>query len=165
MNSTRTRAIEWQDPLAAAAAALQMDGLDAVRAIASGDLPLPPIAELMGFELIGAEPGWVAASVDPREFHYNGTGCAQGSLVAALLDCVLNLAVQTTLHAGHLATRLEMTVNFVRPITVATGRLIGEGGVVHRDETVVTTQGRIEDSRSRLVAHATATALIRPSES
>jgi uncharacterized protein (TIGR00369 family) len=161
MESTRARAIEWEDPLAAAAAALQMDGLDAVRAIASGDLPLPPIAQLIGFELIGAEPGWVAASVDPGEYHYNGTGCAQGTLVTALLDFAMDLAVQSTLPAGQLATRLEMTVNFVRPITVATGRVIGEAGVLHRDDTVAMVQGRVEDCRRRLLAHATATALIR----
>ena len=40
----RTRTFSWSDPLATARAAAELPGIDAIRAIAAGELPPPPIA-------------------------------------------------------------------------------------------------------------------------
>ena len=49
----RTRTISWSDPFAGAARGASMSGIDYLRAIARGEIPAPPIASLMGFELGG----------------------------------------------------------------------------------------------------------------
>ena len=42
-----------------------MNGIDFLRAIRDGRLPAPPIAELLGFRLIGVEPGEAVFEVEP----------------------------------------------------------------------------------------------------
>jgi len=64
--STRSRTIVWQDPVAAAGAGAAMAGLDYMRAIAAGELPqgdhLPAIALVGGRGARGAAGG---EEVDP----------------------------------------------------------------------------------------------------
>ena len=51
MDSERVRTFSWSDPLATARAASGLPGIDAIRAIATGELPPPPIAMLLDFEI------------------------------------------------------------------------------------------------------------------
>jgi len=59
--------------------------------------------------------------------------------------------------AGTSCTTLEFKTNFVRPVTVATGRLLGEGRVVHSGTKTATAEGYLRDGHGRLYAHATTT--------
>jgi acyl-coenzyme A thioesterase PaaI-like protein len=47
----------------------EYDGIEFLRAIASGELPPPPIAELIGFDIRGIEPGRVTFAMEPRLEH------------------------------------------------------------------------------------------------
>ena len=53
----RTRTFSWDDPLASAAKGVTMDGLDYLRLVASGELPPPPIASLLGMTIDELEHG------------------------------------------------------------------------------------------------------------
>ena len=148
-------------PESMAARAREMDGLEFIRALGSGELPPAPIAELLGFGGVEAEEGRVVFELVPAEKHYNPIGSVHGGVVATLLDSALSCAVHTTLPAGTGYTTLEIKVNFVRQLTVDTGPVRCEGEVVHRGGTIATAQGRITERKSgRLVAHATATCLV-----
>ena len=57
-----------------------MAGIDAMRAVQSGDIPAPPIALLMGFDLIEVDEGRAVFAVEPAEFHYNPIGMVHGGL-------------------------------------------------------------------------------------
>lgn len=160
---SRRRVIEWEDPLAAAARGLGMTGIEALEAIAQGRIPPPPIGVLMGFEPESLREGSVRLAVEPAEYHYSNTGAAHGGLAATLLDSVMYLAVHSTLAQGVFASTLEIKVNFVRPMTVETGRVVAEGRLLHRGSAVATAEGAIRDSASKLIAHATTTCLIRSS--
>lgn len=46
----RSRTITWDDPMATAAPALTMSGIDFYRAIERGEVPRPPIGRLMGID-------------------------------------------------------------------------------------------------------------------
>jgi hypothetical protein len=46
----RNRTVGWEDPTIDARAAEQMSGLEFLGAMQKGELPLPPICELVGFE-------------------------------------------------------------------------------------------------------------------
>jgi uncharacterized protein (TIGR00369 family) len=84
-----------------------------------------------------------------------------GGLAATLLDSAMGCAVHSTLPAGKGYTTLELKVNFTRPITSDTGRIVCEGTVVHRGGRVATAEGRVIAERSgKLLAHGTATCLI-----
>src|SRR3954452_20371058 len=96
----RTRTFTWSDPLVTARAAVDLAGIDAIRAIASGELPPPPIAELLGFEITLVEPGRVVFALEPAEWMYNPIGSVHGGVAATLLDSSLGCCIHTVLDAG-----------------------------------------------------------------
>jgi uncharacterized protein (TIGR00369 family) len=136
-------------------------GLEFLRAIASGELPGAPIADLLGFAPVEAEEGRVVFAAVPEQRHYNPIGTVHGGLAATLLDSAMGCAVHSTLPAGVGYTTLELKVNFVRPITTETGRILCEGTVVHRGGRVATAEGRVfAEADGALLAHGTTTCLI-----
>jgi uncharacterized protein (TIGR00369 family) len=157
----RTLTIAWQDPVETAARAASMPGLEALRAIVAGELAPPPIAMLMGFAPVEVEEGRAVFAATPGEQHYNPIGLVHGGLAATLLDSVMGCAVQTTLGAGEGYATLELKVNFTRPITRDTGRVLAEGLVLHRGGRVATAEGRVTaEDGGKLLAHATTTCMI-----
>jgi len=138
-----------------------MTGLELLQAIASGDAPGAPIAELMGFEPVEAEEGRVVFAGTPEARHYNPIGSVHGGFAATLLDSAMGCAVHSALPEATGYTTLELKVNYTRPITVDTGRVLCEGTVVHRGGRVATAEGRLWAERSgKLLAHGTTTCLI-----
>jgi uncharacterized protein (TIGR00369 family) len=149
------------DPVDAARDLAQLDGLSALRAIIAGELPPPPIATLLGFELVEVEPGRAIFAVEPGAQHYNPIGMVHGGLAATLIDSATGCAVHTTLPAGTGYTTIDVQVRFVRPITRDTGRIECIGEVVHRGRTLATAEARLV-AGERLLAHGTASLLILP---
>jgi uncharacterized protein (TIGR00369 family) len=136
-------------------------GLEVLRAIAAGELPGAPIAELLGFEPIEAEEGRVVFAAVPEAKHYNPIGSVHGGLAATLLDSAMGCAVHSTLPAGVGYTTLELKVNFTRPITAETGRILCEGNLVHRGGRVATGRaGSFAEATGKLLPHGTTTCLI-----
>jgi uncharacterized protein (TIGR00369 family) len=138
-----------------------MTGLELLRAIASGDVPGAPIAELMGMEPIEAEEGRVVFAAVPGPEHYNPIGSVHGGFAATLLDSAMGCAVHSTLAEGVGYTTLEMKVNFTRPISSDTGRVLCEGRLLHRGRRVATAEGSlIAEESGKLLAHGSTTCLI-----
>ena len=163
MQPSRERTITWEDPVPAAASGRGLSGLAYMRAIATGEIPPPPIAVLLGFELVEVDEGRAVFAVTPQEFHYNPIGVVHGGLAATLLDSAMGCAVHSTLPAGTAYTTLEVKVNFARAITRDTGRVISEGKVIHRGRTVATAEGRVvAKTTGKLLAHGTTTCLLSP---
>ena len=78
-----------------------------------------------------------------------------------LLDSAMGCAVHTTLGVGERYTTLEVKANFVRPITLETGRVRCEAVVMHRGGTVATAEAKlVVKSSGKLLAHGTTTCLI-----
>lgn len=161
VEGVRSRTITWHDPVATAARALELSGLEYLRAIAAGELPPPPIASLMDMGPIEVEEGRAVFAAEPAEFHYNPIGVVHGGLAATLLDSAMGCAVQTTLPAGEAYTTLEVKVNYVRPMTRETGRVLAEANVVHRGARTATAEARlVSEATGKLLAHGTTTCLI-----
>jgi len=64
------------------------------------------------------------------------------------------------LPAGVGSTTIELHINYVRPLSVQTGKIFATGEVIHSGRTIATAQGRITDAAGKLYAHATTTCLI-----
>ena len=136
-------------------------GLEQIQAIFKGDLPNPPIAELIGFAGVEANEGRVVFAGTPGRRHENVLGVVHGGFAATLLDSAMGCAVQTILPSGAWYTTLELKVNFTRPITEDTGRVRCEGTVVHAGTRVATAEGRlVSEETGKLLAHGTTTCLI-----
>ena len=156
----RSLTVSWSDPTSLAAAGRTMAGLDFLRAIRDGDLPPPPIAQLLGFRLVEVEPGHAVFEVVPGEHHYNPIGVVHGGLAMTLLDSAMGCCVQTRMPAGGGYTTLEAKTNLVRAITDKTGRLRATGKLVHLGSRIATAEGRLEDAAGKLYAHASTTCIV-----
>ena len=158
--SARTRIIEWHDPVEAFGRANGLSGIDHLRPIAAGELPPPPIAVTLGFGIAEVEEGRVVFTAQPAEYHYNPIGAVHGGLAATLLDSAMGCAVQSVLPPGSGYTTLELKASFIRPMTRDTGEIRAIGTLLSAGRRVATAEGRIEDGRGRLLAHATSTCLV-----
>jgi len=85
------------DPLELAARGLELSGLDYIHAIFAGELPPPPIAQLMGFRGVEARPGTAVFEMKPGLQHYNPIGSVHGGIALTLLDSAMGCAVHTLL--------------------------------------------------------------------
>jgi uncharacterized protein (TIGR00369 family) len=156
----RTLQATWDDPVALAEAGRSLAGIDFLRAIRDRKLPAPPIARLLGFDLVEVDPGRAVFEVTPGEQHYNPIGVVHGGLAMTLLDSAMGCAVQTQMPAGGGYTTLEAKTNLVRPITASTGKLRAIGKLVHLGKRVATAEARLEDREGKLYAHATSTCIV-----
>jgi uncharacterized protein (TIGR00369 family) len=156
----RVRTFSWGDPAIGVEAALSLSGIDFVCTIMRGQIPAPPIFDLIDFRLVKVEPGEVNGEFEPAEFHYNPVGGVHGGVVCALLDSVMGLAVLTQLPPSSAWSALEIKVNFVRPLSVKTGTLRAEAKVVHPGSRMPTAEGRIVDRQGKLYAHGTTACIV-----
>jgi len=138
----------------------EMTGLEFVQGLADGTLPLNTIARTLGYDITEAESGRVVVTAEPRDIHLNPAGTVHGGLPATMLDSCMGLAIQSTLEKGVGSTTLEFKISFVRPITPETGPIKAEGAVISRGRRVGTAEGRVTDSKGRLLVHGTTTCLI-----
>jgi uncharacterized protein (TIGR00369 family) len=158
--AVRTRTVAWEDPLVSARAGANLSGIDYLRAIAHGNLPPPPIALLLGFDIDEVEEGRVVFTAETGEHQYNPIGVVHGGVAATLLDSVMGCAVHSRLPRGRGYTTLEIKVNFVRAIKHDNGPLRAIGTLVHMGGKTATAEGRLLDGEGRLVAHATTTCML-----
>ncbi|MBQ0905630.1 PaaI family thioesterase [Micromonospora sp. U21] len=159
---TRSRTFTWSDPAANAAQVGRRPGLDLLRAMIAGELAAPPVMHLMDMVRMEADEGRVTVDLVPQEFHYNPLGTVHGGVISTLLDTAAGCAVHTTLPAGVGYTSLDLSVKFLRPVTVASGILRCEGTVLQRGRRTALAEARLTDADSRLIAHATSTCLLFP---
>jgi uncharacterized protein (TIGR00369 family) len=156
----RRRVVTWDDPVASWKAARGLGGIDVLRAIEDGVISAPPVARLLGMEVEQVSEGLVTFAFEPGEYHYNPLGTVHGGILTTVLDSAMGCAVHSRLRAGLTYTTLELKVNFLRPVRVTTGRVRGEGKVVHLGGRVATAEAHLVDEDGGLYAHATSTCLI-----
>ena len=136
------------------------DGIDLLRAIISGELPQPPIANTLNYWLAEVEPGKAVFEGEPLADHFNPLGTIHGGWAATVLDSALACAVHTTLKQGQAYTSVEMKLNFDRPIMPGKGVVRCEATVVQRGSRIATSEGRLLGPDGKLLAHGTETCLI-----
>lgn len=148
------------DPRSMRERARSLGGLEHLRRIAAGELPGAPFSHSLDMRAAEIEAGRVVFTAAPRPEHYNLIGTVHGGYIATLLDTAMGCAVHSVIPAGAGWTTLELKINYVRPLTVETGEVRCEGTIVHSGRTTALAEGRITDSRGKLLAHGTTTCLI-----
>jgi uncharacterized protein (TIGR00369 family) len=133
-----------------------------MQALVSGEGPPAPIAMLIGMYAVEVEMGRVVFEVDPDESVYNPLGLVHGGLLCTLADSVAGCAVHTTLDVGVGYTSIDITVNYLRPVTLESGRLRATGVVTEPGRQVALASVEIHDSANKLVATASSNCLIIP---
>ncbi|HET6967299.1 MAG TPA: PaaI family thioesterase [Ornithinibacter sp.] len=160
---TESRTFTWASPGQGDPRHLMaLDGLGQLQAMADGAMPPPPIMATLGVTGFRPERGRVVVEMPAAEFHYNPLGGVHGGVISTLLDTAAACAVQSTLEVGEGYTSLDLSVKFLRPVTVDSGLLTCEGDVIQRGRRTALAQARLTDGSGRLVAHATSSCMIFP---
>ena len=137
-----------------------MSGIEQLQAIGEGTLPPAPIAETLGLENFDGEVGSFSVELVPQERHYNPLGTVHGGVLSTMLDTAAACSVHSTLAVGEAYTSLDLTVKFLRPATVASGRLRAEGRVLQRGRRTALAEAQVFDEAGKLIAHATSSCMI-----
>jgi uncharacterized protein (TIGR00369 family) len=141
--SERSRTFTWSDPAPSAAAAQTQSGLEFIQSIVAGEVPPPPIAQLVGTTITDVERGRVIFEFSPAEWMYNPIGSVHGGIAATLLDSAMGCAIHTTLQAGVGYTTTDLQVRYLRAMSSDTGLVRAEGTVVQSGRRLATAEGQL----------------------
>jgi len=131
--------------------------IDRKEKMISGELPDPPIAQLIGLRVISVLPGESHLELDAGPQHFNPMGTVHGGVLCDLADFAMGAAYASTLDSGETFTTLELKINFLRPVRQET--LFAAGKIVSRGRTIGMVECDITDSLGRLVAKSTSTCM------
>lgn len=137
----------------------QMSGLEFVRGLVTGSLPLNTMAKTLGYDIVEAEEGRVVIAAMASADHMNPNGTIHGGVAATLLDSCMGLAVRTLLPKGVGSTTLEFKMSFLRPATVESGLLRAEGKALMVGRRTGIAEGWLIGSDGKLLVHGTTTCL------
>lgn len=130
---------------------------DLIAAIARGEAPPPPVAELVGLRLVEAAPGEAVMelAVEPR--HHNPMGALQGGLLATLADGAMGYAFAAGLEDGETFTTIGMHVDYLKGVREGTIR--ASARVVRRGRTIGLVECDVTDGDGSLLARASSTCM------
>ena len=117
----------------------------------------PPVAELLGIDLVQGGGGKCTMKIEVEERHSNPMGTIHGGIIGDLADAAMGMAYFSTLAEGESFTTLELKINFLRPFW--TGTLLAHGRVVHGGRMVGLTECDVVDDSGRLIARASSTCM------
>ena len=137
-----------------------MTGLQMMHAMLRGELPYPPIAKTLDFQLLEVDEGRAMFQGTPGPSHLNPMGGIHGGWYATLLDSALGCAVHTMMPVGRGYTTAELGVNLVKAINPKVQRVRAEGKVLHCGRQLATAEARLYGPDGTLYAHATTTCLV-----
>jgi uncharacterized protein (TIGR00369 family) len=132
--------------------------LDRIKGMVNGEIPPPPVARLIGFNLTSIGPGEAVIEFEANEGHANPMGTLHGGVLCDIADAAMGMAFGATLADGESFTTLELKINFLKPIWKA--RLKATARVVKQGRTVGLIECDVTDEQGSLVAHATSTCLV-----
>jgi uncharacterized protein (TIGR00369 family) len=135
-------------------------GLELLQAMLRGELPYPPIARTLDFQLLEVGEGRAVFQGAPAPGHLNPMGGIHGGWYATLLDSALGCAVHTMMPPGRGYTTAELGVNLVKAIGTKVQRVRAEGRVLHCGRQLATAEARLVGPDGTLYAHATTTCLV-----
>jgi uncharacterized protein (TIGR00369 family) len=137
-------------------------GLQILEAMRDGHLPLPPMAAVIPMRIAEVAFGRVVLACEVSEQFYNAMGIVHGGYHLTVLDSCMGLGIYSTLGPGLGQTSIETKVNFVRPVTTATGPLKAIGTSLHTGSRTGTAEGKLVDAEGKLYAHGTTTCFLFP---
>lgn len=158
----RTRTHTWSDPQELAKAARGMTGLEFIRRLMTE--PDVPMLSTIGYRIAEVESGRVVVECEVGEHLYNPIGVVHGGVAATLLDTAAGCAVHTVLPVGTAYTSLDLSVRFLRPVTLDIGPVRAVGTVVNRGRRTALASAELRDASDRLLAHATSSCMLFPTD-
>ncbi|MFQ5966090.1 MAG: PaaI family thioesterase [Acidimicrobiia bacterium] len=135
-----------------------VSGLDVLMAQVSGELPLPPIAWLLGLRPTEAAEGVIGGQVIASGWMASPSGTLYGGFVAAVLEWAISATAQTLALPGGRERVLDMKVNYLRPLIPQRQLLSVVGRLTHRGRRIVVGEAALSREDGKVIAQAVGTA-------
>ena len=141
---------------------LSMSGLEFMKKIENGELPVAPISHTLNYELNHVSLGRVIFRGSPRFNAMNPIGSVHGGWYGTLLDSAMACAIMTKVPKGSVYTTLEYKINIIKPIPIDM-EIDAIGEVSHAGRSTGTAEGRIIGTKNKtLYATGSTTCIIIP---
>ncbi|HEY7369818.1 MAG TPA: PaaI family thioesterase [Thermoanaerobaculia bacterium] len=131
--------------------------LERVQRMIRKEEPNAPVADLIGFRVVEAEPGRAIFEMEAGPQHANPMGTLHGGILCDMADAAMGVAYASMLGEGETFTTLELKINFFKPVWKA--RLRATARIVKRGRTVGMVECDVVDDSGSLVARASSTCL------
>jgi uncharacterized protein (TIGR00369 family) len=126
------------------------------KAIIRGEAPPPPVAKLIGFDVVSVEPGESVVEFQATEVHRNPMGTLHGGILCDIADAAMGIAYASNLNESESFTTLELKINFLKPVwnarLRATGRVVKQARTVGMVECDVTDEKAVSSRGRRVLA-------------
>lgn len=140
----------------------RLSGLEMLEGWVRGELPNPPVSELLGFRVTSAEDGEVEMAMPCSGWLSTALRTVQGGFIAMLAELAMASAAFSTVEAGTAIAPLDLKVNFLRPVHPDGRDLTAKAEVVHRGRTISISSCRVTNADGKPVALATGSAMNLP---
>ena len=131
--------------------------LDMIEKTVRGEIPPPPVARLIGFQITSIDRGEAVVEFVATEAHANPMGTLHGGVLCDIADAAMGLAYAATLGEGESFTTLELKINFLKPVWKDKLRAVAR--VVKGGRTIGLVECDITDSQESLIARSTSTCM------
>ena len=141
---------------------LSMSGLEFMKKIENGELPVAPISHTLNYELNHVSLGRVIFRGSLRFNAMNPIGSVHGGWYGTLLESAMACAIMTKVPKGSVYTTLEYKINIIKPIPIDM-QIDAIGEVSHAGRSTGTAEGRIIGTKNKtLYATGSTTCIIIP---
>jgi uncharacterized protein (TIGR00369 family) len=131
--------------------------LDYCQKLMAGEVPSPPVAQLIGMNMAAVRPGCVVIELEAGKRHASPLGTVHGGILCAIADAAMGLAYATTLNETETFATVELKINFLRPVWQ--GRLRAEGKVISSGRNLGLVECDVTDQGQRLIARGLSTCM------
>jgi uncharacterized protein (TIGR00369 family) len=135
-----------------------MTHLEQLKAMIRGEIEPPPVARLIGLELVAIDRGHSVFEMDASKKHANPMGTLHGGILCDLADAALGTAMASTLEDGESFTSLDLSIKFLKPVWST--RLRATARTVKRTRTLGLLECDVTDPGGSLVARVSSTCMV-----
>jgi uncharacterized protein (TIGR00369 family) len=132
--------------------------LEQLQGLLRGEIAPPPIARLIGFDIISADLGHTVFEMNAGPQHANPMGTLHGGIVCDLADAALGTAMASSLEDDESFTTLDLLVKFLKPVWKA--RLRATAQLVKRTRQLGLLECEVTDDSGSLVARVYSTCMV-----
>ena len=132
--------------------------IEYIRAVARGDKPAPPVANLLDMRITTVEDGRVTMQMPVDERYGNQIGTTHGGIICDIADAAMGTAFATTCNEGETYATVELKCNFLRPVW--NSMLTANAWVVQRGKTMGMAECEVRDGENKLIAKLSCTLAI-----
>jgi uncharacterized protein (TIGR00369 family) len=119
---------------------------------------VPPIAKLIGFDLVKIELGHALFEMEAGPQHANPMGTMHGGIFCDLGDAAMGMAMATTLEDDESFTTLDLNAKYFKPIWTA--KLYASARVTKRTKSLGLIECDITDDKGTLAAKLFSTCMV-----